>query len=76
MMMQTAKIVSTDNNQVVYLPEEFYFKTSEVYISKQGESLIISPKKTTWDTFFNTESAFDEDFLKDREDNLPQEREF
>jgi virulence-associated protein VagC len=47
-----------------------------VYISKQGESLIISPKKTTWDTFFNTESAFDEDFLKDREDNLPQEREF
>lgn len=45
MMMQTAKIVSTDNNQVVYLPEEFYFKTSEVYISKQGESLIISPKK-------------------------------
>ena len=75
MAMQTAKIVSTDNNQVVYLPEGFYFKTSEVYISKQGENLIISPKKTAWDTFFDTASAFDEDFLKDREDNLPQERE-
>ena len=76
MTMQTAKIVSNGNSQAVYLPEEFYFETSEVYISKQGENLIISPKKTTWDAFFDTDSAFDEDFLADRENTLPQEREF
>ena len=76
MTMQTAKIISNGNSQVVYLPKEFYFKTSEVYISKQGENLIISPKKITWDAFFDSPSAFDDDFLKDREDELPQEREF
>ncbi len=76
MTMQTAKIVSNGNSQAVYLPEEFYFATSEVYISKQGENLIISPKKTTWDTFFDTFPAFDDDFLADREDPPPQEREF
>ena len=76
MTIQTAKIVSNGNSQAVYLPEEFYFETAEVYISKQGENLIISPKKNTWDTFFDTASAFDDDFLADREDTLPQEREF
>ncbi|MCX7098028.1 MAG: type II toxin-antitoxin system VapB family antitoxin [Methylococcales bacterium] len=76
MTTQTAKIVSNGNSQVVCLPEEFFFDTAEVYISKQGENLIISPKKSTWDTFFDTDSAFDDDFLADREDTLPLEREF
>lgn len=76
MTMQTAKIVSNGNSQAVYLPEGFYFATAEVYISKQGENLIISPKKSTWDSFFDTVSAFDDGFLADREDTLPQEREF
>lgn len=75
MTMQTVKIINNGNSQAVCLPEEFNFATSEVYISKQGENLIISPKKTTWDTFFSTPSAFDEDFLADREDTPPQERE-
>ncbi len=74
--MQTAKIVNNGNNQVVFLPKEFYFDTTEVYISKQGDTLIISPKKSNWDTFFDSPSAFDDDFLQDREDTLPQEREF
>lgn len=76
MTLQTAKIVSNGDSQAVYLPEEFYFATSEVYISKQGENLIISPKKSTWDSFFDTVSVFDDGFLADREDTLPQEREF
>lgn len=74
--MQTAKIMSNGDNQVVYLPKEFFLDTTEVYISKQGDNLIISPKKLNWDTFFDTPSAFDDDFLSDREDTLPQEREF
>lgn len=76
MTLQTAKIISTGDSQAVYLPEGFYFATSEVYITQQGENLIISPKKTTWDAFFDTASAFDDDFLADREDALPQERGF
>ncbi len=42
----------------------------EVCIDKDGEKLIISLKKTTWDDFFNQPSVFDDDFLSDREDDL------
>ncbi len=76
MPIQTAKIINNGNNQLLALPKEFFFDTTEVYINKQGDHLIISPIKTTWDAFFNSPSAFDEDFLIDREDSLPQEREF
>lgn len=76
MPIQTAKIINNGNNQLLALPKEFFFDTTEVYINKQGDHLIISPINTTWDEFFNSTSAFDEDFLIDREDGLPQEREF
>lgn len=76
MPTQTAKIISNGNNQLLALPKEFSFDTAEVYINKQGDNLIISPKKTTWDAFFDSPSAFDDDFLNDREDTQPQEREF
>ncbi len=76
MPIQTAKIINNGNNQLLALPKEFSFDTTEVYINKQGDHLIISPIKTTWDAFFNSPSAFGEDFLSDREDSPPQEREF
>ena len=76
MPIQTAKIITNGNNQLLALPKEFSFDTTEVYIDKQGDNLIISPKKATWDAFFISPSAFDEDFLHDREDTPPQEREF
>jgi len=76
MPIKTAKIFSFGQCQAVRLPKEFHFDTKEVYISRQGESVVISSKKPTWDDFFDLESAFDDDFLKNREDSYPQERDF
>ena len=76
MPIQTVKILNNGNNQLLPLPTEFSFDTAEVYINKQGDNLIISPKKVTWDAFFNSTSVFDEDFLNDREYASPQDREF
>ena len=76
MSIQTAKVFMNGRSQALRLPKEFRFDTDEVYISKQGDNLIISPKKPTWDDFFATPSAFDDDFLADRQDDIPQEREF
>ena len=76
MSIQTAKVFMNGRSQALRLPKEFRFDTDEVYISKQGDNLIIFPKKPTWDDFFATTSAFDDDFLADRQDDLPQEREF
>ncbi len=71
-----AKIFMNGRSQAVRLPKEYRFDTDEVYITKQGSSIIITEKKPTWDEFFDSESVFDSDFLKDRLDIQPQERNF
>ena len=76
MTIQTAKVFMSGRSQALRLPKEFRFDTDEVYIIKQGEHLIVSAKKPTWDAFFDAPSVFDDDFLSDREDSPPQERAF
>ncbi len=76
MNIQIAKIFMNGRSQAVRLPKECRFDTDEVYITKQGENIIISAKKPTWDEFFDSKSAFDDDFLLDRNDEQSQERDF
>ncbi|HGG58689.1 MAG TPA: antitoxin [Gammaproteobacteria bacterium] len=76
MTVQIAKVFMNGRSQAIRLPKEFRFNTNEVYITKQGENVIISAKEPTWDEFFDTESVFTDDFLADRDDALPQERGF
>jgi antitoxin VapB len=63
-------------SQAVRLPKEYRFTTEEVFITKQGDSIIISPKEPTWDEFFSTESVFGNDFMQNRFDEKSQERNF
>ncbi len=71
-----AKIFMNGRSQAVRLPKEFRFNTDEVYITKQGDNIVISEKKPTWDDFFDAKSDFSDDFLSDRLDSEPQERDF
>jgi len=75
MQQQTAKIFTNGRSQAVRLPKEFRFDTSEVYIRKVGNEVVISEKKSTWKDFFQQKSTFGEDFLADRDNDFPQERE-
>ena len=76
MRVQVAKIFMNGRSQAVRLPKEYRFDTDEVYITKQGKNIIISAKEPTWDEFFDSTPAFDDDFLNDRFDAGPQDREF
>jgi len=76
METKVAKIFMNGRSQAVRLPKEYRFDTDEVYISRQGHNIIISAKKPTWDEFFDSKSSFDNDFLEDRDDTPPQERNF
>lgn len=75
-MPQTAKIFMNGRSQAVRLPKEFRFDGDEVYISRQGDAVIISPKPQTWDDFFDRKPTFDENFMNDREQLPAQERDF
>lgn len=76
MSAQIAKIFMNGRSQAVRLPKEYRFNTDEVYITKQGDSIIISAKEPTWDEFFDSKPAFGDEFLQERHDEQSQERDF
>lgn len=42
--MQTAKLFMNGKSQAVRLPKEFRFEGEEVFIKKQGNSVVLTPK--------------------------------
>lgn len=75
MAVKTAKLFINGRSQAVRLPKEFRFEGSEVYIRKEGDEVILSTKKPSWDDFFDRSSSFGNDFLAERDNEPPQERE-
>ena len=73
-MGKSAKVFMNGRSQAVRLPKEFRFDCDEVYIEKHGDKVIISAHAPGWDEFFDSASAFDDNFLADREDLPPQVR--
>lgn len=73
-MPKTAKIFMNGRSQAVRLPKEFRFDCDEVFIEKQGDAVILRATAPGWDDFFDQPPAFGDDFLADREDRPPQER--
>ena len=58
-MAHTAKLFSGDDGQIVYLPDEFRFSSTEVSIRKDPDTgdVILSEKPRTWDDFFAARDA-------------------
>ena len=74
--MDTAKIFINGRSQAVRLPKKYRFKSKQVLIFKRGDEVVLKEKKESWDDFFAEPSAFGKDFLSQREDLRPQERDF
>jgi antitoxin VapB len=72
-----ASIFRNGANQAVRLPQELRFpeEVKEVRIRKQGDSLLISPVRPDWASFFALEVDVPDDFLEQRDDSPPQARE-
>lgn len=75
-MNHLTKIFMNGRSQAVRLPKEFRFDSDEVFIRKQGDEVVISPRPHTWDDFFDRKPAFDESFMADRDQLPAQERDF
>jgi antitoxin VapB len=71
---QTAKLFMNGRSQAVRLPAEYRFEGNEVYITKEGDKVILSPKPTSWDDFFDNPVRTTPDFMAKREDLPLQER--
>lgn len=72
--MRTASLFKNGKNQAVRLPKEFEFEgVSEVEITRDGDSLILTPKRKSWTSLASLEAA-DADFLVEREDLIEDGR--
>lgn len=77
-MQETAKVFMKNRSQAVRLPKEFRFSTPEVYIRKQGDEIILSPRPTDWSEYIaaGTITSGPDDFMELIDDLPVQEREF
>lgn len=45
--MKTAKVFQQGNSQAVRLPKEFRFQEDEVYIKREGDTVVLLPKQAS-----------------------------
>lgn len=75
---QTARVFMNGQSQAVRIPKEFRFNSDEVFISRnESGDLVLSEKNPTWTSFFATHNDPKglEDFMADREQDLPVDKE-
>lgn len=73
-MERTAKVFFTNRSQAVRLPKEFQFETDEVYIHREGDKVILSPRPYDWSEYLKKGAVAPSDFMSDVEDLPVQER--
>ena len=74
MRQSTAKLFTNGRSQALRIPKDFRFEGEEVYISKRGQFVVLSPKPFSWDGFFHNMGRVSDDFLSTRADVSPQKR--
>jgi len=73
--METAKLTTDGDRQIVILPEQFHLSGNEVYIKKMGNAIVLISKENPWQTLFDSLEQFDDDFMESREQPKLQNRE-
>jgi antitoxin VapB len=75
-MQKTAKIFMNNRSQAVRIPKEFQFSTKEVYIRKEGDEVILSPRPKDWSALLDSKIAASKEFMQNVEKLPVQERKF
>jgi antitoxin VapB len=73
--MKTAKLFQNGQSQAVRLPKEFRFEGDEVFIKKVGNATVLLPIQDPWQPLLDSLNKFSPDFMEDRQQPAPQDRE-
>lgn len=73
--MEIAKLFKNGRSQAVRLPKKFRFEGDSVYIKKMGDSVILIPYHSPWNTLIDSLKLFSSEFMEDREQPPIQDRE-
>jgi antitoxin VapB len=69
-----AKLFMNNRSQAVRLPKDFQFTTEEVYVRKEGNEVVLSPRPADWSSYLAEGPVASADFMEDVEDLPVQER--
>jgi antitoxin VapB len=67
-MQRTPKILMNNRSQAVRLPKEFQIQSSEAFIRRQGDEVILSAKPTDWSAYLTTAPVASDEFMDGVED--------
>jgi antitoxin VapB len=74
-MSRIAKLFTSGGSQAVRLPAEFRFEGKEVFISRDGERIVLSPKPDSWAEYLASGPRATPDFMEGVVDLPVQDRE-
>lgn len=66
--------VMVEHGRIVQLPEEFALQAREVFIRKEGNEIILSPRADSWSSYLEHGPFASVDFMDNVDDLPPQER--
>lgn len=74
--MIKGSVFMTNKTQAVRLPAEVRFpaEVKQVIVEVVGNTRVLIPVDSIWESYFDDPSPVSEDFLRERGDDLPQER--
>lgn len=70
-MRKNTKLFMSVNSQAVRIPCEFQLERDEVKIQRRGNTLVIHPKKQTWQPLTDGLTMFTDDFMGKGRQQLP-----
>jgi antitoxin VapB len=73
--VETARLFKNGQSQAVRLPKDFRFEGEKVFIKRVGNAVVLIPYQDSWETLFESLDQFSDDFMNEREQPAPQERE-
>jgi antitoxin VapB len=73
-MQRIAKLFMNNRSQAVRLPKEFQFNTTDVFIRRNGDEVILSPRPRDWSAYFASGPAASAEFMDAVDDLSVQER--
>jgi antitoxin VapB len=71
----TAKVFTTGRSQAVRIPKEYRFACDEVLIERDGERVILTPRRKSWREYFARAARFTADYPAEIGDHSLQQRE-
>jgi antitoxin VapB len=73
--MDTAKLFKNGASQAVRLPKEYAMPGEEVYVKKLNGIVMLIPKDSDpWQPFVDSLTRFSSDFMDEREQGAPEQR--